>query len=107
MLLTKHEGETFKNQTVYISGQAFVRCTFVNCVLVLRETIYHLEGCTFDRCNWHIDWILLWGSPESIREIKSLVAMIEKAQQQYLPEIEAQQRKIQGQGQATGATAEA
>jgi hypothetical protein len=95
MLLTKHEGETFKNQTVYISGQAFVRCTFVNCTLVLRETIYHLEGCTFDRCNWHIDWILLWGSPESIREIKSLVAMIEKAQQQYLPEIEAQQRKAQ------------
>ena len=97
MLLTKHEGETFKNQTVYISGQAFVRCTFVNCVLVLRETIYHLEGCTFDRCNWHIDWILLWGSPESIREIKSLVGMIEKAQQQYLPEIEAQQKKAQGQ----------
>lgn len=94
MLLTKHEGETFKNQTLYISGQAFVRCTFINCVLVLRETIYHLEGCTFDRCNWHIDWILLWGSPESIREIKSLVAMIEKAQTQYLPEIEAQQKKL-------------
>ena len=104
MLLTKHEGETFKNQTVYISGQAFVRCTFVNCVLVLRETIYHLEGCTFDRCNWHIDWILLWGSPESIREIKSLVAMIEKAQQQYLPEIEAQQRKLAGQNAPAATT---
>jgi hypothetical protein len=82
MLLTKHEGETFRNQTVYISGQAFIRCSFVACTLVLRETVYHLEGCTFERCNWHVDWVLMWGSPESVREIKALVGMIEQAQQQ-------------------------
>ena len=80
MLLTKHEGETFQNQTVYISGQAFVRCQFVACTLVLRETVYHLEGCTFERCNWHVDWVLMWGSPESVREIKALVGMIEQSQ---------------------------
>src|SRR5829696_6173110 len=82
MLLTKHEGETFQNQTVYISGQAFIRCKFVACTLVLRETVYHLEGCTFERCNWHVDWVLMWGSPESLREIKALVSMIEQSQQQ-------------------------
>ena len=82
MLLTKHEGETFRNQTVYISGQAFIRCQFVACTLVLRETVYHLEGCSFERCNWHVDWVLMWGSPESIREIKALVTMIEQAQVQ-------------------------
>ena len=82
MLLTKHEGETFRNQTVYISGQAFLRCNFIGCTLVLRETIYHLEGCSFERCNWHVDWVLLWGSPESLREVKALVGMIEQAQQQ-------------------------
>ena len=85
MLLTKHEGETFLNQTVYISGQAFIRCQFVACTLVLRETTYHLEACTFERCNWHVDWVLMWGSPESIREIKALVTLIEQAQQQQLP----------------------
>ena len=85
MLLTKHEGETFRNQTVYISGQAFIRCTFTACTLVLRETVYHLEGCSFERCNWHVDWVLMWGSPESLREIKALVSMIEQAQQQQLP----------------------
>src|SRR4051812_33212198 len=84
MLLTKHEGETFRNQTVYISGQAFVRCQFVGCTLILRETIYHLEQCSFERCNWHVDWVLMWGSPESIREIKGLVSMIEQAQQQAI-----------------------
>jgi len=82
MLLTKHENETFLNQTVYISGQAFINCTFIACTLVLRETIYHLERCTFERCNWHVDWVLMWGGPESIREIKALVNMIEKAQEQ-------------------------
>src|SRR5437764_297107 len=89
MLLTKHENETFLNQTVYISGQAFVRCNFIACTLVLRETVYHLEGCTFERCNWHVDWVLMWGSPESIREIKALVGLMEQAQQQQLPQAQA------------------
>ncbi|HEX4055758.1 MAG TPA: hypothetical protein VHX86_15950 [Tepidisphaeraceae bacterium] len=82
MLLTKHEGASFQNQTIYISGQAFVRCTFTACTLVLRETVYYLEGCTFDRCNWHVDRVLMWGSPESIQEVKALVALIETVQQQ-------------------------
>ena len=81
MLLTKHEGVTFQNQTIYISGQAFVECTFVGCTLVLRETIYYLKDCTFDRCNWHVDWVLMWGSPESIVQLKALVERIEQAQQ--------------------------
>ena len=84
MLLTKHEGETFQNQTVYISGQAFIRCKFVACTLVLRESVYHLEGCTFERCNWHIDRVLMWGNAESIREIKTLVTMIEQALEQHM-----------------------
>jgi hypothetical protein len=49
---------------------------------VLRETVYYLEGCTFDRCNWHVDRVLLWGSPESVQEVKALVNMIEAVQQQ-------------------------
>jgi len=82
MLLTKHEGVTFQNQTVYLSGQAFVRCSFIACTMVLRETVYYLEGCTFDRCNWHVDRVLMWGSPESIQEVKALLAMLENVQQQ-------------------------
>ena len=82
MLLTKHEGVTFQNQTVYISGQAFIRCSFLACTLVLRETVYYLEGCTFDRCNWHVDRVLMWGSPESVQEVKALIAMIESVQAQ-------------------------
>ena len=102
MLLTKHDGETFRNQTVYISGQAFIRCQFIACTLVLRETVYHLEGCTFERCNWHVDWVLMWGSPESVREIKALVSMIEQAQQQAQTEGAAGVEGIPATPFATG-----
>lgn len=82
MLLTKHEGVTFEHQTVYISGQAFVRCHFAGCTLVLRESVYHLDGCSFDRCNWHIDTLLPWGSPQGVKVIKELVALIEQGLKQ-------------------------
>jgi hypothetical protein len=97
MLLTKHDGVTFQNQTVYISGQAFIRCRFVGCTLVLRETVYYLEACTFERCNWHVDWVMMWGSPESIREIKALVALIEQSHAQ-LPQTGAMQTQPRGAG---------
>ena len=91
MLLSKHEGVKFQNQTVYISGQAFVGCTFTDCTLVLRETIYYLKDCTFDRCNWHVDWVLMWGSPESIVQLKALVERIEQAQVQLQYQINESQ----------------
>ena len=90
MLLTKHEDQTFSNQTVYISGQAFIRCTFVACTLVLRETVYHLEDCSFDRCNWHIDCVLLWGSPDSVRELKAVVGLLEEGLRQMQEQAQAQ-----------------
>jgi hypothetical protein len=99
MLLTKHENQTFTGQTVYISGQAFIRCNFVACTLVLRETVYHMEDCSFDRCNWHIDTVLLWGSPESVRELKAVVTLLEQGLQQL------QEQQGAGQGGAGGAGA--
>jgi hypothetical protein len=99
MLLTKHENQTFTNQTVYISGQAFIRCNFVACTLVLRETVYHLEDCSFDRCNWHVDCVLLWGSPESVRELKAVVSLLEEG----LRQMEEQSQAQSGGGGGTAA----
>jgi hypothetical protein len=90
MLLTKHENQTFTNQTVYISGQAFIHCNFVACTLVLRETVYHLEDCSFDRCNWHVDCVLLWGSPDSVRELKAVVGLLEEGLRQMQEQSQAQ-----------------
>ena len=83
MFLTKHDGQTFANQTIYISGQAFINCTFAACTLVLRENVYHMEGCTFERCNWHIDRVLMWGNEEAIKELRTLTTMMETALAQH------------------------
>jgi hypothetical protein len=99
MLLTKHEGETFHNQTVYISGQAFVRCTFVACTLLLRETVYYMEGCSFDRCNWHIDAILPWGSPDTLNAVQVVMNLVRQGQEN-LPA--APEGVVEGQGAASG-----
>ena len=81
MHITKHEGETFQNQTVYISGQAFVRCNFIACTLVLRETVYYMEGCSFDRCNWHIDCVLPWASPEALNAVQVVINLVRQGQE--------------------------
>ena len=99
MLLTKHDNVTFTNQTVYISGQAFIRCNFVACTLVLRgETVYHLEECSFDRCNWHIDTVMLWGSADSVRQVKAIVTLLE----QGLQHLQEQEARNAGGGEAGG-----
>jgi hypothetical protein len=82
MLLTKHDGQTFQNQAIYLSGQAFINCTFQQCTLILRDTVYHIDRCTFERCNWHIDKLLMWGNAEGIAELKTLTTMMETALQQ-------------------------
>jgi hypothetical protein len=96
MFLTKHEGQTFTNQTIYISGQAFISCTFSGCTLVLREALYHMEGCTFERCNWHIDRVLMWGNMDGIKELKSLVTMVENALEQHMQAAGNQQGQAPG-----------
>jgi hypothetical protein len=83
MLLTKHENQTFQNQTIYLSGQAFIGCTFQQCTLILRETVYHIDRCTFERCNWHIDRVLMWGNEEAIKELRTLTTMMEQALAQH------------------------
>jgi hypothetical protein len=90
MFLTKHEGQTFANQTVYITGNAYLNCTFTACTLVLREPVYHLENCVYDRCNWHIDRMLMWGNMDGIRELKGLVTMLENGLEQHQKAVEAQ-----------------
>src|SRR5688500_15779493 len=103
MLLTKHEGETFTNQTVYISGQAFVRCNFVACTLVLRETVYYMEGCSFDRCNWHLDCVLPWGSPETLNAVQVVMNLVRQGQEN-LPSGEAEGQAESQQQQGGGTT---
>lgn len=84
MFLTKHEQQTFQNQTIYVTGQAFVGCTFINCTLVFREGLFLMEQCNVQRCNWHIDRVVMWGNPESIKELVALVDIIRQNHEQQV-----------------------
>ena len=98
MLLTKHEDQTFQNQTVYISGQAFVRCNFVACTLLLRETVYYMESCSFDRCNWHLDAVLPWGSVEALNAVQVIIELVRQGQAN-LPAEQAAGAEPEGGGE--------
>ena len=49
-----------------------------------------------------MDWVLLWGSPESLREIKALVSMIENAQNQFLKDVEGKETPAQPPPRSSG-----
>ena len=86
ILLTKHENETIENQTVYLNGQAFLHCKFKACTLVIRESIYDLEGCEFNRCNFQFDMMVMWGDTRShLRDLRALLDMIDKASANSAP----------------------
>ena len=91
LVLTKHENVTFEHETVFISGQAFVNCRFVGCTLVLRDGIFHLEKCAFERCNWHVDMLLLWANAQSLQALKSLIGMLEQDQSRLNAALDQQQ----------------
>ena len=54
-----HEGVSYEDCTVYLSGNAYYDCRFVRCTLVIRECgVPALVGCYFECCNWHIDMLV-------------------------------------------------
>lgn len=75
--LTKHENRKFEAQTVHLSGQAFFNCTFVNCTLIVTNVSVVLNGCHFDKCNWNLQYEVLWGDPETHKFLRSLIDLLE------------------------------
>jgi len=51
----RRDNVTFRDQTVYMAGHAFVNCVFDHCTIVVREATGVLEKCTFNNCVWHLD----------------------------------------------------
>ena len=53
--LVRHDNVSFRDQTIYTAGHAFVNCSFERCTMVLRESTGVLENCAFSNCVWHLD----------------------------------------------------
>lgn len=56
--LLLHKGVTFEDQTVYLSGNAYVECNFARCTFVLRDAPFHIEGGKAEGCVWHLDLVV-------------------------------------------------
>ncbi len=58
ILLSHHEA-IFEDQTVYLTGHAYIGCTFRRCTLVLKSTgDVILNSCHFEACVWHLDLVI-------------------------------------------------
>jgi hypothetical protein len=81
-MLTKFEGAKFEGQTVYLTGQAFIRCEFQRCTLVYAGNAFHLESCSIIECNLDLRCILMWGAEANTAEVDQLVQFFKGAQAQ-------------------------
>ena len=77
ILLTKHEGEAFRSQTVLVAGHGFQNCSFDNCTLVVSNTPFLMAGCRINNCNWRIEYDVLWGDPRSRAALRELIDLID------------------------------
>lgn len=76
MHLTKHENETYRAQTLYISGHAYLNCKFEACTLIVNNLPMSVQGCTFSNCNWHFDYDVLWGEAKTLENLRGLLDLI-------------------------------
>jgi hypothetical protein len=70
--LLRHDRTVFENQTVYITGNAYVACEFHRCTLVFTGFPFALEDCEFRGCIWHLN--ILLHDPRQTEEVIELLS---------------------------------
>jgi len=53
-----HEGRTFEDQTIYITGNAYIGCTFKRCTLVYAGLPYRIVDSQAIACNLQLSWLV-------------------------------------------------
>lgn len=72
-ILTKHENESFKSQTVMLSGHGYINCQFSACTLIVTNSPLVVDGCRFENCNLRLEYDVLWGDPSTRRNLQELL----------------------------------
>ncbi len=84
--LTRHDKRTFVAQTIHLAGNAFVDCSFDSCTLVLTNAPFIFSGqCRVQRCNWRIEYDLLWGAPAMRAQLRQVLDSMDQAVEQSPP----------------------
>jgi hypothetical protein len=54
-----HENKTFEDQTIYLSGNIYLDCTFKRCVLIIRdEFVPQMSNVKIEACIFHLDLLI-------------------------------------------------
>ncbi len=77
--LTPHEDETFVSQVVFLSGHSYRRCRFERCTMMVTNLPFILTQNEVVGCNWHIEYDILAGDPNSRSNLRRLIDAIDGA----------------------------
>jgi hypothetical protein len=57
-VLLAHREVVFEDATVYVTGHAYLGCTFRRCTLVYNGGAGNFERCRFEGCVWHVNMVV-------------------------------------------------
>jgi len=80
-VLVHHRHVTYKDATVYLSGNSFEGCEFLRCTFVLDDMPTRLVHCSFDSCVFRIERTV--HDAESLHSLRDFLSSIET----YLPQV--------------------
>ena len=56
--LLRHDNVVFEDQTVYVTGNAYIGCEFHRCTMILKGFPFHMESSQFHGCIWAVDFVI-------------------------------------------------
>ena len=77
VILVEHEKETFKSQTVWLSGHAYIGCKFSKCTVVVSSPHFMVKVCNFVACTWRFEYDLLEGDITARKRLRQLLDLID------------------------------
>ncbi|HAW95633.1 MAG TPA: hypothetical protein DCX60_05100 [Phycisphaerales bacterium] len=77
--LSTHRNRNFVGQTMHLAGHAFIDCTFDGCTLVLTNGPVFTKNVRFHRCNFRLEYDILWSDAKSRSQLRQLLDLIDGA----------------------------
>ena len=57
--LLRHDNVSFADETLCVTGNAFIDCRFERCTLqFVGDVLSYFDRCTFTNCVWHFNVVI-------------------------------------------------
>jgi hypothetical protein len=74
-ILLTHKDLTRRDDTIYLTGHAYINCHFERCTLVLTGFPFACVGCSFADCVFHVNVVI--HDRQGLENLRSFFAIIE------------------------------